>query len=72
MTYITRDVDSPYKERRLNTNQIKPFRTLEELVFVDSPSEQSTAGEGLHNERQNDDFERDPDEVLLLSALRAR
>jgi len=72
VTYITRDVDSPYKERRLHANQIKPFRTLEELVFVESHSEGSTSAEGLHNDRQYDNSERDPDEVLLLSAVRPR
>lgn len=72
VTYLTRDVDSPYKERRLHANQIKPFRTLDELVFVDPTSELSTSAEGLHSEPKYDDSERDSDEVLLLSAVRPR
>jgi len=70
VTYITQDVEPPYKERRLHVNQIKPFRTLDELAFVSPPDPQSDPSVDCQQLNHEEDADIDPREVLLLSSVR--
>jgi len=70
VTYITQDVEPPYKERRLHANQIKPFRTLDELAFVSPPDPQSDPSVDCQQLNHEEDADIDPREVLLLSSVR--
>lgn len=67
VTYITQDVEPPYKECRLHANQIKPFRTPDELAFVNPTDLKSDPHVDLNRE---EDADIDPREILLLSSVR--